>query len=173
TRLGERAPSPEDAVRLAEWIQLSGLSLQDKLRAFEGLRASVGGSATSAKAARDLAFRESRLRTAALEKVDVLAYFDGGDEDPYRWKDNLRYVGDLVAHGHAERARPLVERQLSLHGLRDGAVVEAALRFDSGSLIEDPGTLPTGHLATPGVLALAHDLRSLGSVHEDLFTASL
>src|SRR5699024_5492460 len=91
----------------------------------------------------------------------------------YRWKDNLRYVGDLVAHGHAERARTLVERQLSLHGLRDRAVVEAALRFDSGSLIEDPGTLPTGHLATPGVLALAHDLRSLGSVHEDLFTASL
>lgn len=172
-RLAERTLGPEDAVRLAEWIQLSGLSMHDKLRAFENLQASLSGSRAPATALRDLRFREFRLRTGALEKVDVLAFFEAGDEDPYQWKDNLRYVGDLVAHGHEATARALVERQLSLHGLRDRAVVEAALRFDSGSLIEDPAAIPSDFLATPGVLALAHDLRSLGPAHQDFFTASL
>lgn len=171
--LDEHAPAPDDAVRLAEWIQLSGLGHEVKLEALQMLRASVSGSRASAKAARDLAFREFRLRMAALEKVDVLDFFAAGDEDPYRWKDSLRYVGDLVAHGHTTLARTLLERQLSLHGLRDRGVVEAALRFDSGSLIEDPGEIPAGHLAAPGVLALAHDLRSRGPAHQDFFTASL
>lgn len=47
-RLDERTLGPEDAVRLAEWIQLSGLSMHDKLRAFEDLQASLGGSRASA-----------------------------------------------------------------------------------------------------------------------------
>lgn len=172
-RLGEQALAPEDAVRLAEWIQLSGMSVRDKLRALEALQDSGDGPRASTTTARDLRFREFRLRTAALEKIDVLDFFQGGDEDPYRWKDNLRYVGDLVTHGHSATARTLLERQLSLHGLRDRAVVEAALRFGSGSLIEDPGTIPAAFLATPGVLASAHDLRSVDSAHQDFFTASL
>lgn len=172
-RLGDRALSPAEAVKLTEWIQLSGMDADDKLQALGALLRAERSARPSGPAARDLRFREFRLRKAELQKVDVMEFFGDGEEDPYQWKDNLRYVGDLVTHGHADVARTLLERQLSLHGLNDRGVLEAAMRFDSGSLIEDLGQIPATSLEAPGVLALAYDLRSKGPEHQALFAASL
>jgi hypothetical protein len=171
--IGERVLAPAEAVRLAEWIQLSGMPTADKLEALGAIRVARTIPRAFGSTTRDLRFREFRLRKAALEDVDVLEHFEGGEKDPYQWKDNLRYVGDLVTHGHAGTARALLERQLAQHGLRDRGVVEAALRFDSGSLIADPSAIPAEHHGAPGVLALAHDLRATSDAHEDLFTACL
>lgn len=165
--------APAEAVRLAEWIQLSGLSTPEKLEALDVLRSSRGAGRAAEATVRDLRFREFRLRTAALEDVDVMDFFAAEDADPHRWKDNLRYVGDLVTHGHAATARTLLERQLAEHGLRDRGVVEAALRFDSGSLLTDLTALPAEHRGAPGVLALAHDLRSQSPAHQDFYAECL
>lgn len=172
-RLGDHALSPSEVVKLAEWIQLSGMGADDKLHALSTLQGLGSGARGSDATARDLRFREFRLRKGELQKIDVLDFFDAGDADPYQWKDNLRYVGDLVTHGHADVARTLLERQLSLHGLRDRGVLEAAMRFDSGALIDDLGQIPSTFLETPGVLALAYDLRSRGDAQQQLFAASL
>lgn len=171
--LADRDLTPAQRVRLAEWIQLSGLPAAEKVAALRTLRTSEGGSRAPGATLRDLRFREFRLRTAAFEKIDVRDFFAGGDGDPFRWKDNLRYVHDLVTHGHADTARALLERQLSEHGLRDRAVAEAALRFDSGALVPDLGAVPAEHRGMPGVLALAHDLRGQSPSHQDFYEACL
>ncbi|WP_341856016.1 hypothetical protein [Brachybacterium sp. GPGPB12] len=126
--LADRDLTPAQRVRLAEWIQLSGLPTAEKVAALRTPRTSEGGSRAPGATLRDLRFREFRLRTAGFEKIDVRDFFAGGDEDPFRWKDNLRYVHDLVTHGHADTARTLLERRLSEHGPRDRAVAEAAPR---------------------------------------------
>lgn len=171
--IGQRALRPAEASRLGEWIHLSGLELSDKLGALEALPVQRTDPRAFGSVTRDLRFRAFRLRTAALEDVDVLDFFEGGERDPDQWEDNLRYVGDLVTHGHERRARALLERQLAQHGLRDRGVVEAVLRFDSGSLLDDPATIPNDHHTAPGVLALAHDLRAVSSAHAALFAACL
>lgn len=171
--LGDRSLSPSEAVKLAEWIQLSGMDADDKLQALDVLQHAERSARPSGQTVRDLRFREFRLRTAELQKVEVMDYFDAGEDDPYQWKDNLRYVGDLVTHGHADVARTLLEQQLSLHGLGDRGVLEAAMRFDSGSLIGDLDQIPARFLEVPGVLALTYDLRSNGPAHQELFAASL
>lgn len=169
--LEDRAHGRAEAARLGEWIQLSGLQTTDKLHALGRLMAPLSGPQANGSTIRGLRFREFRLRQGALEKVDVLEYFQGDEEDPFQWKDNLRYVGDLVTHGHAETARTLLERQIARHGFRDRAVVEASLRFDSGSLVQDLQVIPEAFHGIPGVLALAHDLRFHGPAHEDFFDA--
>lgn len=167
--LESRTLRPAEAVRFAEWIQLSGLPTEKKLNALGSIRISSTNSGAAASAHRDLRFRAFRLRAAALENVDVLAYFEGDDKDPFERKDNLRYVRELVTHGHPDAARLLVETQLARHGLDDRAVLEAAMRFDSGSLLKDLSSVPTAHLSAPGVLALAHDLRVQSESHEAFF----
>lgn len=167
--LGAQTLQPAEAVRLAEWVQLSGLPVEEKLNVLDKMRINRTNSDAAASAQRDLRFRAFRLRADALEDVDVLAFFEGEDEDPLQKKDNLRYVTALVTHGHADTARVLVETQLTRHGLADRAVLEAAMRFDSGSLLGDLSAVPAAHRAAPGVLALAHDLRSRGESYEALF----
>lgn len=167
--LRDRRLTPAEAVRLGEWVQLSRLDLERRLAALGDLQAAHRAAGPSDSPQRDLRFREFRLRKSALEKVDVLEYLRGEDEDPFRWKDNLRYVGDLVTHGHEATARTLLERQLAEHGLRDRAVAEAALRFDSGALIEELDEIPAAFRAAPGVLALAHDLRAVSPAHQAFF----
>ncbi|WP_270409960.1 hypothetical protein [Brachybacterium paraconglomeratum] len=171
--LRERTLALPEIGQLGEWIQLSGMSVSDKVQALHALRDSSTSVKPGSRPDRDLRFRELRLRKANLEKVDVLDYFAAEDTDPFEHKDNLRYINDLVTHGHAETARTLLERQLAVNGLKDRSVVEWALRFQSGSMIEDLSKIPQGHQGMPGMLGLAHDLRAKSPANEEFFAACL
>lgn len=166
--LGSRALTPQEATQLGEWIHHSGVPAQRKIAA---LRLLAEGSHDATR--RALRFREYRVRVTALERVDPADWMADQDEDPHRYTDNLRYVTDLVAHGHEDLARDLVARQITEHGTDHRGVIEAALRLDGGSLLPTLAGIPVQHRAAPGVLALAHDHRARSDEHRALFESCL
>jgi hypothetical protein len=168
-----RPLAPSAVVRLAEWVQLSGLSTPAKLEHLQSIQVSDGNPDAFKAAQRALRYRQFRLKQAALERVSVLDYFMTGDDDPYQWRDNLRYVNDLVTHGHKEMARRLVEHHVALHGLQDRTVAEAALRFDAAAIIDDFGAISDELRGTPGILGIASDQRSTSPSHEEFFASCL
>lgn len=162
--------SPSIAIRLADWIFISALSTEEKLRALTSIAIESNGAQSRKISAAKTAikYREFMLRRAALEDVNILEFFDPTTVST----EQLKYVPHLAALGHKNLGRAYLEEQLAHHGYTNAAVVKAALKFDPDWTQGDFSKIPIGLRETSEFLELAYQQKSVSKGHLEFYEKS-